>query len=480
MGAFLLLSLVMTPAASPAIDSLLHSSPPPATSIQHIVILQQENHSFDNYFGAFPGLAPGYNLSLSTCEPKQIGNPLAGCVRPFNADNTQIGLFDLNHNWTISHLACDSSGGSGCQMDGFVSAQIAAEHTNYASSMAYYTGATIPNYWDLASYYSLDANFFSSELAMTYPNRLYTVAAQAGGIIGAPPIFTLNFPTIVNELTAAHVTWKYYMGGWDMSTRCHVFNMNVAKTVEPRQWRFFWSVLPDFPAVQQSAATCKNLVNSQAILRDISEGTLPQVSWVIPPEYDGEHPGPTTKYGPNTIAYGQEFTTSIIDAIESNPSLWSTTAIFLTYDEFGGYYDGVAPTQLDGYGYGFRLPLIAISPYSLQGVFYGPTPGVQQDLTALLATIESNWHLAPLTSRDATVRPLWYMFNFTQSPRPPLILPTTQLAVYPLSSCYRAGLCNLGTASPTKPNLGVFESGLPWGLSGPDNSTGYGDAENED
>ncbi|MHB8567565.1 MAG: phospholipase C [Nitrososphaerales archaeon] len=436
----------------PNIQSVVSAtSNAPRTPINHIVIIMQENHSFDNYFGTFPGLAGGYGLNLTTCEPVNTTDLTKGCIHPYSADgNSNIQLFDLNHNWTTSHIAYDQG-----KMDAFVYAQLLSHHSNYAYSMSYYTSQTIPDYWDYASYYALDANFFSSTLAMTYPNRLYTIAGQSGGIIGGPAKYDLTFPTIVNELNASGISWKYYMGGWKMSTACQTFDKTVAKNSESRGWRPYWSVLPDFPAVQLSPSTCWRLQDTSHLMNDISSGNLPQVSWVIPQETVSEHPGPSSKFGPNSILDGQMYISSIVNAISSNPALWANTAIFITYDEFGGYYDNVAPQQVDGSGYGFRVPLTVISPYVAPGIYYGQS-GKQQDLTALLATIEYNWGLGSLTNRDSTVGNLFYMFNFDQPARPPLILPTTSLATYPYNQCVSDNVCHVGTttySSSITPNV---------------------------
>jgi hypothetical protein len=129
--------------------------------------------------------------------------------------------------------------------------------------------------------------------------------------------------------------------------------------------------------------------------------------------------------GVSRLAAGQLYVTTIINAISSNPTLWNRTVIFLTWDDWGDYLDRVAPKQVDSLGYGLRVPLIVISPFVKAGnISYGNPQGVQEDFSAFPSTIEANWGLGNLTPRDGTYASLFYMFNFTQTPLKPLVLPT--------------------------------------------------------
>ena len=394
--------------------------------ISHIVIIMQENHAFDNMFGAFPGLTPAYSVLGPdvVCNPISLSNP-KNCISPWNADSesASVQASDMGHSWSSSHLAYDSG-----KMDAFVSSQ-AKRHSSIENyPMAYYTGATLPNYWDLASYFSLNANFFSSELSYSYPNHLYLVAASSGGCQQCNPSNDLTFPQIATEMTQYGVSWNYFAGNWKDSNDCKPISSGGVG---------YLNVLPDFPAVQLNSANCQNIKNLNDLYADINGGNLPDVSWVTPLMSNSDHPGHGVQ-----LPTGQEYISGIIDGIESQPSLWSSTVIFVSWDDYGGYYDHVLPTTADAYGYGFRVPLIVISPYAVQGkIFYGPSNGVEEDFSAFLSTIEAQWTLSPLTQRDATDASLLYMLNFNQSPLPPLYLPANQLGVYPLSSC-PTRLCN--------------------------------------
>jgi phospholipase C len=419
--------------------------------ITHIVIITQENHSFDNYFGTFPGLASRYRLNLSTCVPVNPNEKSLGCVRPFNGDNNSafIQTQGLSHSWNSSHIDYNSG-----TMNGFIYANTLLSagklaHANY--TMAYYTNYTIPNYWDYASEYALDANFFSSQLSYTYPNRLYDVAARSNenltkNIAVDLPLYNLNYSTIISQLSNRAISWDYYTGNWQDNWDCKPFNGSLIKSNGTyKGFDSYYGVLEDFPNIQLNMTmvngkpVCDHLLNDNDLLKAIKTNTLPDVVWVNPNTTDSEHPGNTAP-----LPTGQMYVTSIVNAIMQNAKLWSTTAIFITDDEFGGYYDGVSPPQVDQYGYGFRVPLIIISPYVKHGIYYGKPYGAGEDFSAFLSTIESNWNLQNLTNRDGVDAPLWYMFNFKQAPLPPLLLPSNALAVYPVSSCLNSGLCRQG------------------------------------
>jgi phospholipase C len=420
-----LIVLIITPAFSFAARA---EAPTP---IQHIIIVMQENHSFDNMFGTFPGLAAGFSVPLGVCL--RYSKTRTPCASPWDADSNQS---EVERTGLCHSGGCSRTSYANGKMNGFVKAQ--AKFTPI-DAMAYYTNRTLPDYWDLASYYSLDANFFSSDLEYSWPNHLYAFAGQGTDCTGyCPEQFNLNFSTMADLLTGAGYSWGYFSGGWSDSWDC---NPVVLQSGQPyidgervRPFLQTWQVAFDFPRLQTTPGLCQNMYTLNDFAGDVSNGSLPAVSWVTPNQCCSDHPQKHASW-----ANGQEYVAGLVDSIESNPSLWGSTAIFITWDDFGGYYDNVAPTQVDQYGYGFRVPLIVVSPYVIQGITYGPH---QQDFTALLSTMEANWGLSSLTARDASVGSLMFMFNFTQSPRPPLILPTSTLATWPPASC---SLCNFSS-----------------------------------
>jgi phospholipase C len=268
------------------------------------------------------------------------------------------------------------------------------------------------------------------------------VAGQDGTQTNPQPRFDLTYGQIGTELTNAHVDWKYYSGAWNDKDNCQPYTKKTQFGLNHTDFSFYWGVLIDFPAIQQNPASCHNMLNLSDLMQNVSSGYLPQVTWVMPDRPHSEHPKSTGSKG---LINGQKYTATLIDAISSNPLLWDNTAIFLAWDDWGGYYDHVAPNQVDQFGYGFRVPLIVISPYTKSGIYYGLSNQKQEDFTALLATIEQNWNLPHLTARDASQYSLFYMLDFSQPPLRPLILPTSTLSVYPFQTCISRGICSTGT-----------------------------------
>jgi phospholipase C len=485
--ALLLVSLSSshTFATSASPSSPASSSPQPVTPIHHIVFIIQENHAFDQYFGAFPGVVNtkyGLNLTNPPCLPQK--NKKLPCVKSWDADSmsSTVQAQDLPHN-SPAYLH-DYDGG---KSNGFVS-ELPAKYDNY--TMAYYTNSTIPDYWDYAEYYTLDNYFFASALSLSLPNHLYAVAAsdgckstncvqfKGGPITGTP--YNLTFPQIAEYLTPLGITWGYYQWGWNDSANCPP----TATTYTPqyvashlKEGDSYWTGLTEFTQVQMSwnqsspfHAECSSLNNYDDLMNRIENNTLPDVSWVIPASNMSDHPGQSA------LIYGQEYVASVVNAIEQSPA-WNSTVIYLTDDESGGYYDGMTPLQVDSQGDGYRVPLIAISPYSRQGdilhlpknytITSGPYKGTstaQEDFSAFISTIEYNWNLTsynkqfvnkyhlpqklPLTARDKDQPNLFFMLNFSQPRLRPLILPMSGSAVYPYTSCIKLDICSLGSADP--------------------------------
>jgi hypothetical protein len=235
-------------------------------------------------------------------------------------------------------------------------------------------------------------------------------------------------------MTSARVSWGYYQHSWNDSIDCPS-KPYTAKYVDQNNQGYdgFWSGLADFVQVQMSKAECGNLQNLADFQNELKNNSLPNVSYIIPSPKNSDHPGQSSYQA------GQLYISSLINSIESS-SAWKTTAIFLTWDDFGGYYDHVVPIQLDQYGEGMRVPLIAISPYSIHGgIIEAPAYNYsqshirvhQEDFSSFLSTIEYNWGLNNLTNRDGYEPNLFYMLNFSQAPLAPLVLGSAGVS-YPL------------------------------------------------
>lgn len=445
----------------------------PRTPIQHIIFIMNENHAFDNFFGAYPGVPRAYSLNLSVCLPLQEGQTKSTpCVKPFNADDLPlVQETDQCHTNVCSVL--DVNNGS---MDGFVY----GEQTN--NTMAYYDGSGIPQLWDLASYYDLDYDFFSSALSYSEANHLFAVSANTqstpfydGTAAPTTPLF-LNFtyPEIGSELTKNGITWGYFQYNWNDSKDCTGNYNSQSGLFTGAGGVSYWEGEAQFRKVQNTSVECSSLGNIVDFENALASNSLPQVSWVEPEPSESCHPGEST------LEACELYTTSVINDIEQSPE-WAHSVTFLTFDEYGGYYDNVAPTTIDEWGDGFRVPLITISPYTIQGLIGGCTSKLKtgcapkftytnnytgtrgttdrEDFSALLSTIEYNWNLKNLSDTDGEEPNLFYMLNFSQTPLTPLYFSSDySKAVYPLSACYSSGGCQLGTPfAPAK-----LSANAPW------------------
>jgi len=272
------------------------------------------------------------------------------------------------------------------------------------NTLSYYDWHEIPNYWDYARKYTLCDAFFSSVAGPSEPNHLYTVAARSGGLVNNPApnlagqdgVYT--FPTMAELLEQSHVSWKYY----DEKPDPHKHSL--------------WNPMPGFRQFQKSPALMSHLVGLDQFYADVKAGTLPEVCWIVPTARDSEHP-------PADSARGMRHVTDLVNAIMGS-SAWKDTAIIVTWDDYGGFYDHVAPPAVDQYGYGPRVPTLVISPYAKPGAVCH----TRLDFTSPLKLIEERYGLAPLATRDAGANDMLDCFDFHQKPVPAdVILPGTAL-----------------------------------------------------
>ncbi len=414
--------------------------------IQHIIFIVQENHSFDNYFGTYPsanglplGLALPVDLNqirlgsvqpfhLNVTQPVMIvGDELPPAVAdpdqlqtndsapPFHFDNESIAR-DLSHSWAVAHEAWDHG-----KMDGFVAAE------RSVLTMGYYDKSDIPYYWDYADTYVLDDNFFSSLMGPSLPNHLYIASGTNGpitnltyrwvlhgGVINNPQSggnwqgVSLDWSTLAQELTKANAPWRWYDG--------------AARPVRPT----IWNVLPLFTYFQNHPAELAGHVkNTQSFVNDIQSGGLPAVSWIIPGAWvpttypaacagqgPSEHPPARSDCGMDYVAY-------LVNQVMQS-QYWQSSAIVITWDDYGGFYDHVPPPQIDAFGEGFRVPTLVISPWAKHG-FIDHT---QYEFASLLKLTEHNFNLPTLGVRDVNANDMMNSFDFNQAPQLPLIEPT--------------------------------------------------------
>jgi phospholipase C len=425
-------------------------------NIDHIIFIVQENRSFDEYFGTFPG-ANGIPMTggvPSVCMP----DPAGGCDRPYHDTN----LVDQGGPHGQAGSIIDINGG---KMDGFVrSLRIignGCEHhpteppcpqaTNGPQGqpdvMGYHTAKEIPNYWAYAKHYTLQDRMFAPVDSWTLPSHLYLVSGWSatcpnltdamscrsdlkypgGQYAGKWKIWTPAFggprPYVWGDITwllyRHGVSWAYFVGpGTCIAPPCgKVAGVETAPVQNP---------LPGFQSVKVTGQL-DNIRPNNEFFAAARGGDLPSVSWVMPVTDRGEHP-------PDSIAAGMSWVTSIVNAVMQGPrDQWLHTAIYLTWDDWGGFYDHVKPPVVDQNGWGLRVPGILISPFAKQGI-----DSQLLSFDAYLKLVEDRFlrsdRIDPKTDGWPDSRPtvrenvpilgdLAKEFDFSQKPIPPLILP---------------------------------------------------------
>ncbi len=439
-----------TPSASSRPSGSPTTSPEPRgiEKIQHVIFVVQENRSFDHYFGTFPG-ADGIPMKKgrpTVCIPDPV---LGTCVRPFH-DRTLVSLGGP-HSRPNSVIAVN-----GGRMDGFVRAVIAgrnpcADHRSHPTCrgnlgpqeqpdvMGYHTAGEIPNYWAYAQNFVLQDRMFAPSDSWTLPSHLYLVSGWSAsctdphdpmscrsdvildGVVdrqrhGAHPAI-YAWTDITWLLDRSGVSWAYYVQGNCVEAPGRCKESGTPPSQNP---------LPSFTTIHETRQQ-GNIKAHAAYFEDAAAGTLPSVSWVIPGRGISEHPG-----NGKPISRGQAHVTRVINAAMKGPD-WESTAIFLTWDDWGGFYDHVVPPRVDVNGYGIRVPGILISPWARQGYIDHQTLSFDAYLKFIEDLFLDGQRLDPKTDGRPDSRPtvredlrilgdLRGEFDFSQEPLPPLIL----------------------------------------------------------
>jgi phospholipase C len=408
--------------------------------IQHVVVIMQENRSFDEYFGLYPG-GDGLhrqNGQFTTCVP----NPAAGgCVKPFHdpADKNAGGPH------SASNAVNDVNGG---RMDGFV-AQAEAGKKGCANQfdpactngdktdvMGYKDARDIPNYWAYAQSFVLQDRMFEPNASWSLPEHLFMVSewsarcsrpGVASSCVNELQNAAQNGDYAWTDLTyllhRANVSWRYYVAE-GTEPDC----ADGAATCSPRPQKAgtpnIWNPLPRFDTVRQDGQL-GDIQNLDHFYADAKAGRLPAVSWVAPNGADSEHP-------PALVSAGQAYVTGLVNAIMQS-SDWASTAIFLSWDDWGGFYDHVVPPVVDQNGYGLRVPGLVISPYARKGAIDHQALSFDAYVKFIEDDFLSGQRLDPATDGRPDPRPdvrenaaqlgnLAQDFDFSQTPRAPLIL----------------------------------------------------------
>jgi phospholipase C len=408
--------------------------------IKHVIVIMQENRSFDSYFGKFPG-AVGIPKGVCVPDPRN-----GGCRRPW------VDHHDSNGNDPHAEFPFrgDVNGG---KMNGFVAeAEKKLCRPRPASChpdvMGYHVASDIPNYWKYAQNFVLQDHMFEAPGSWSLPSHLYQVSGWSAKCTrtGAPmSCFGTDMPPerlpsrptpfawtdITWLLHRHHVSWSYYLD-------------HGAVTVSggnPTGTSVHFNPLPGFTDVRKDGQL-GSIRPLSVFYKQAKAGTLTKVSWIAPDFRDSEH-------GPALVSTGQAYVTRLINAVMRGPD-WSSTAIFLTWDDWGGFYDNVVPPHVDHQGYGIRVPALVISAYAKHG--YVDHQRLSSD--AYLKFIEDDFmngaRLNPRTDGRPDPRPdvreasaklgnLINDFNFTQLPRRTMILtpcPSTTLVPTPSPGCH--------------------------------------------
>jgi len=430
--------------------------------IKHVIVIMQENRSFDNYFGTYPG-AKGIPPHVCLHDPRN-----GGCRRPWVDHHDSNG----NNPHAETPFQADVNGG---KMNGFVAV---AERMMCRPKparcrpdvMGYHTAAEIPNYWAYAKNFVLNDHMFEPVKSWSLPEHLYLVSgwsakcrtrspmscvSSIGGPYAVKPFgravhrelttgrtsINLAWTDITWLLHANHVSWAYYV---QRGTEPDCAD-DSAETCAPVRQRAgtpgIWNPLPLFDDVQQDHQL-HHVRSLGAYFHAAKAGNLPSVSWITPSDPNSEHP-------PESVHRGQAYVTAVINAAMKSPD-WKSTAIFLGWDDWGGFYDHVMPPAVDQNGYGLRVPSIVISPYAKKGLIDHQILSSDAYLKFIEDDFLGGARLDPATDGRPDSRPdvrenapllgnLVEDFNFSQPPRPPLLLPTNPPSDSPLVPAYFTG-----------------------------------------
>lgn len=380
--------------------------PPKKTSqgkIEHIVFIVKENRSFDEYFGTYPGANGATTGTLSTGQVITLGH------------TPDPPAHDMGHEWTDSHSDVD-----GGRMDRF-DLELTCSENGDLQCMTQLYQSDIPNYWAYAQNYALSDATFSGVESGTYPQHLELVSGS-------------NQTVIDNPHGAEKVQW-----GCDATTGTNVpiiesdnvvsslFPCFSAKTlgeladVAGVSWKAYTSTFGEsgyvynpyrsFSTIFYGSDWSTKVVSESNFIPDALAGNLPSLSWVTAPSVDTDHPR-------DSACVGENWTVEQINAVMQGPQeQWNNTVIFLTWDDFGGFYDHVAPPFRDQFGLGIRVPMLIISPWAIQGVYH-----TQVEFAGVLRFMEETFGLPNLHGADTIANDFQDAFSYSQKPLPPLVL----------------------------------------------------------
>jgi phospholipase C len=441
------------------------SGKPPAEQtgihkIQHVIVIMQENRSFDSYFGTYPGAdgIPMRDGVPTVCVPDPAART---CVKP-SPDHADVNSGGPHG---APNARDDIDGG---KMDGFVASAQRAQRNcteqtdpncaggdflrgSQTDVMGYHTQSDLPNYWTYANDFVLQDRMFEPNASWSLPEHLFQVSEWSancarhnqpnscvnadmptpkppnGRPLGKPkadaPIYAWTDLTYL--LRKQHVSWGYYVVAGTEPDCENNESVSCAPVKQNARTPGIWNVLPFFDTVRNSGQL-GNIRSVNSFYTAAKQGTLPSVSWVVPSGVVSEHP-------PSRVSDGVAYVTSLVNAVMRGPD-WNSTAIFLAWDDWGGLYDHVVPPKVDANGDGLRVPGLVISPYAKKGYIDDQTLSFDAYNKFIEDDFLGGRRLDPATDGRPDPRPtvrenvpilgdLAADFDFNQKPRPTVLLP---------------------------------------------------------
>ena len=396
---FLVLTALIIPLFGVPQPSSAQSENDPDTPIEHFIVVMQQNHTFDNYFGTYPG---ANGIPDGVCMPITVSDKTnKQCVAPYEITNHPIS--DLSHSETIFHDQFQNG-----NMNGFVEALLKLNQDGQLS-MGHFTDKDIPFYWNLADQYVLFDNYFSSAHTGSITNRMYWVAGKPGSEFNRIPEGGFgDIPTIFDRLQERGISLKFYIKDYNPD-----LNYRTAKELDFLPPQVQWVPLLSIDRFLDDPELSSRIVDLNEYYTDLENGTLPAVSYVL---LLG-----ATEHPISDLSLGERATRTMLHTLMQSDS-WEKSAFLITYDDWGGWYDHVPPPQVDDRGYGFRVPALLVSPYARMGHI----DHTLLDHTSILKFVEENWHIAPLATRDAKANNITSAFDFSMTPRPAILVSDTR------------------------------------------------------
>ncbi len=426
--------------------------------IRHVIVIMQENRSFDSYFGTFPGAdgIPMRNGRPAVCVPDPRTHR---CLRPYHDPNDRNSGGPHGPDAALTDIA-------GGRMTGFVASALAGERAicardrylamcttgNAADVLGYHDAREIPNYWRYARAFVLQDHMFEPNYGWSLPAHLFMVSGwsakctsptkpmscradltkpeQPSGPVrttakhSRTPTAEYAWTDLTYLLHRHHVSWAYYVAPGSEPDCENADAMRCPFRLQGPRTPQIWNPLPRFTTVHQDGQL-GNVRSVNRFFLAARAGTLPAVSWIVPNGRESEHP-------PASIARGQAWVTRVVDAVMRSPD-WRSSAIFLAWDDWGGFYDHVVPPKVDAVGYGIRVPGLVISPYARRGFVDHQVLSFDAYLKFIEDDFLGGTRIDPRTDGRPDSRPdvrenapqlgdLVRDFDFAQPPRPPLLL----------------------------------------------------------